>query len=62
MRNSKGMKRCAVNVPMYWLERAKNARKAAERTNDRKVRDTMLGFADGYEKMAKRVENPRATM
>jgi hypothetical protein len=62
MRTSRRMKRSEVNIPKYWLERATNARKAAEGANDRKVRDTMLGFADGYEKMAKRVENPRAVV
>ena len=62
MRVSRRMKRSEVNIPKYWHERATNARKAAERANDRKVRDTMLGFADGYEKMAERVENPRTVV
>ena len=54
------MKRTQVNTPKYWLERAREARTVAQRTRDRKVQAAMTGLSDGYERVAKRVEQLRA--
>ena len=48
--------RTQVNSTKYWLQRARDARTAAENAKDGKVRIAMLGFSEGYERMAKRVE------
>jgi hypothetical protein len=54
-------KRSDVNVPEYWMKRADDARKTAKDTKDRKVRDAMLGYAQGYERLAQRIEKLSAS-
>jgi hypothetical protein len=46
--------RSLLNNPKYWRRRAKDARASAEQTSDRK--HMMLGFAEGYERVADRIE------
>jgi hypothetical protein len=45
-----------MNLPDYWHQRAKLARDEADKAGDKKVRRMLLGFADGYDKIAKRIE------
>lgn len=40
----------------YWLGRAERARADAEKTTDLTAKAVLRGFAEGYQKMAKRVE------
>lgn len=56
MRKTRVFKRPKLNQASYWRRRAENARKHAERASDRTSKTMMLGFAEGYEKMAKRIE------
>lgn len=49
-------KRTELNSPKYWRDRAECERASAEKAKDDKIRTLMLGFAEGYEKMAHRVE------
>jgi hypothetical protein len=42
--------------PKYWQERAEEARAMATDMDDPMARGTMLGIAEGYEKIAKRAE------
>jgi hypothetical protein len=48
--------RSELNTAKHWRHRAEKARAHAEQISDRKVKHTLLGFADGYEKIAKRIE------
>ena len=49
-------KRADLNKPKYWRRRAERAQADADGAADRKVKRMLLGFAEGYEKMAKRIE------
>ncbi len=56
-----GIGRAAVpdysfNDPKHWRKRAEEARARAEQMTDRDARQTMLGIAEDYEKLAKRAE------
>jgi hypothetical protein len=57
MRKFQAFKRPKLNSAIYWRRRADDARNHAAAA-DGKSRSMMLGFAEGYEKMAKRVEKP----
>jgi hypothetical protein len=42
--------------PKHWRERAQDARVQAELMTDAEAKQTMLAIAEGYERLAKRVE------
>jgi hypothetical protein len=42
--------------PEHWRDRAKEARAHAEQMTDREAKQTMLGIAEDYEKLARRAE------
>ena len=46
----------SFNDPKHWRKRAEEARARAEQMTDRDARQTMLGIAEDYEKLAKRAE------
>jgi hypothetical protein len=48
--------RSELNSTKYWRRRAKEARADADQTTDRKLKHMMLGFAEGYERVAKRID------
>jgi len=56
----KRLKRSQVNSPKYWRENANNAQKGAERASNDKIKKVLLGFAEGYEKMAAVIEKSAA--
>ena len=45
-----------LNDSEYWRRRAARARAEAERTMDRNVKTKLLGFAEGNEKIARRID------
>ena len=46
-----------LDNPEYWRKRAEEARVVAESIRDAKSRETMLGVAEDYERMAMRAED-----
>jgi predicted secreted protein len=42
--------------PQYWRERAMTARAKADQIKHRRSKRRMLGFAEGYERVAERIE------
>lgn len=49
-------KRSDLNSPKYWRNLAGSAKENAAQAEDHKVRGMMLGFAEGFERMATRIE------
>ena len=45
-----------INDPKHWRERAKEARAIADEMNDREAKQTMLGIARDYVRLAERAE------
>ncbi len=52
--------RSDLHQPNYWQTRAHEVRVSAARAPDDRTRSIMLGFAEGYERLAKQVEKPDA--
>jgi hypothetical protein len=50
----------AILDPKHWRERAQEARVQAEHMTDAASKRTMLAVAEGYERLAKRVEERMA--
>jgi hypothetical protein len=46
----------SFNDPKHWRDRAEQARAHAEQMTDREAKQTMLGIAEDYEKLAQRAE------
>jgi hypothetical protein len=42
------------NDPQHWLERANEARRAADQLTDPEAKQTMLSIADDYARLAER--------
>jgi abortive infection bacteriophage resistance protein len=45
----------------HWRSRSKEMRSTVEKTTDRKAKATMMGAADGYDKLAKEIESENAS-
>jgi len=45
-----------INDPKHWRERAKEARAIADEMNDREGKQTILGIARDYVRLAERAE------
>ena len=45
-----------INDPKHWRERAKEARAIADEMNEREAKQTMLGIARDYVRLAERAE------
>jgi hypothetical protein len=45
----------SVNTAGYWLARADSVREAAKTTKDLRVRTHLLGSAEGYERIARKI-------
>ncbi len=52
--------RSDLQKPKYWQTRADEVRVSAGRTPDDKTRAFMLGFAEGYERLAKQAHKSDA--
>ena len=56
MRSINRAKLSELKGPKHWHHRAEHARADAEKATDRKLKRTLLGFAEGYDKLAKRID------
>lgn len=50
------MRNIHVNDPKHWRDRADRMRATAAKTTDHKTKATLLGMADGYDKVARDAE------
>jgi hypothetical protein len=57
-----GLKNALLNDPERWRQRAEQARAIADGIADPEAKRTMLGIAQGYERLAQRAEDRLLTL
>ena len=57
-----GLQNALLNDPEHWRQRAEEARAIVDGIADPEARRTMLGIAQGYERLAQRAEDRLLTL
>jgi hypothetical protein len=57
-----GLQNALLNDPEHWRQRAEEARAIADGIADPEAKRTMLGIAQGYERLAQRAEDRLLTL